>query len=175
VKIVFVGKIPECKSISVFFVEVESISSLVLAPHDIVHNDRCGNHDAVKDDESSPELGIVSATSLALDELRTNDVPDTVGNKDSGRHEAFLGRACHIRHAQSNDERDDGTKEADFRVSYNWSGSMVCPVCFPDQAAASYDGQTANDQNDDSDVSNVDWYGASKQDTQPSDTADRKL
>lgn len=103
-QILLVSEISERKSISVFLVQVESISSLILTPHDKVQSNRSGNRDAVKDDQSSPKLRIVLATRLTFDELGTNDIADAVGDEDSSRHEALLRRACHIRHAQSDDE-----------------------------------------------------------------------
>ena len=95
-QILLVCQISECKSISVFLVQVESISSLILTPHDKVQSNRSGNRDAVKDDQSSPKLRIVLATRLTFDELWTDDVTYAIGNKDSSRHEALLSRACHI-------------------------------------------------------------------------------
>jgi hypothetical protein len=138
-KILLVSEMSECEFIGVLFIQVESISSLVLTPHNIVQGNRSGNRDAVKDEESSPKLGIVLTTRLTLDKLRTYDIADTVGNEDGSRHETLLGCACYIRHAQSDEERDDGTEEADYRVSHYWSCGVVRLVCFPDHAAASYD------------------------------------
>lgn len=139
-EILFVCEIPEREFISVFLAQVESVSSLVLTPHDIVQRNGSGNRDAVENDEASPKLRIVLTTSFTLDELWTNDIAGAVGNENSSRHEALLGCACYVRHAQSDDEGDDGTEEADYGVSYHWSGGMMRPVCFPDHAAAGYDG-----------------------------------
>jgi hypothetical protein len=52
-KILLVGKISERQSISVFLVQTESVSPLVLTPHHIVQSDRSGDRDSADDESHS--------------------------------------------------------------------------------------------------------------------------
>lgn len=112
---------------------------------------------------------------LGLDELWADDITHAVRDEDGGGHEAFLGLASDIRHADGDDQAHDGAEEADDGVAGDGGRGVVMPRAPPDEGAAGKDGQTAEHQQDDANVRDAAAEVARQQDEDEADAAEREL
>ena len=127
------------------------------------------------DDQTLPEFGVVLRLGLRLDELRTNDVADAVCHKDGCCHEALLRVACHIRHADSDDEADSAAKEANNGVAHHGRRRVDEPLALPDDGKPGNDGQACQQEHQDAHVGHARAHKARQQDDEETDPAERKL
>jgi len=89
---------------------------------------------------------------LALDQLRTHNVADAVGDKHGSSHGTLLGCTSNIRHANDDSLADYGAKSANDGVARNRCGGMICPFTLPDHSAACDDRETVPRQQDEADI-----------------------
>jgi len=106
----------------------------------------------VPDDKSKPQLRIMLPNSRRNDKLRPNNISHAIRHENRRRHETLLRCPCHIGHADTDDQTDHRAKESDDRVARYRGGCVVRPCALPDHGAASYDGETAEDEEDETDV-----------------------
>lgn len=89
---------------------------------------------------------------LRLDQLRPYNIAHAISHEDSPGHETLLRRAGHIRHADTDDQTHDGAEEADDGVAcHRGRGSMI-PCALPNHCAAGYDGEAAEEEEEETDV-----------------------
>lgn len=96
----------------------------------------------------------MSRLRLALDQLRTYDVSHTIGDKDQSGSKKFLCLSSDIGNSEGNNQRDNGSEEADQGVSNDRCNSMVWPGAFPDDSTTSNHRKAACDQKNDADIWN---------------------
>ena len=115
------------------------------------------------------------ALSLRLDQLWAHDVSHAVSDEDRGCHEALLGVAGDVRHADCDDERHDGAEETDDAVTHDGRRGTVGPRALPDDCTAGNDRQAAQDQHDNADVREPRTQVTCEQDHDQADATKREL
>lgn len=93
--------------------------------------------------------------SLGLNQLRPNNISHAIGGENGGCHEALLRMACHVGHADGNDEAHRPAEKARNRVPNHGGGSPVRPLALPDEGTARNDGQACQDEHDEANVGNL--------------------
>ena len=78
----------------------------------------------------------------------SNAVPD----KDCRCRAALLGGPCNVGHADTDDQTDHRSKEANNGVASNGGGSSMGPAASPDHCTASDHWEAAKDQKNEADV-----------------------
>ena len=102
--------------------------------------------------QSKPKFRIMSGLGLRLDQLRADDIPNTISYEYRSCHEALLRLPRYICHAHSDNERNDSTEEAHDRITDHGRSSMMMPRTFPYQGTACDDWQAAEDEQHDTDI-----------------------
>lgn len=81
--------------------------------------------------------------SLGFDELRPDDVPNSVSDEGSSGHDSFLSSSSHVAGTNCNDQADDWAEEASEGITDDWGSRVVSPLRLPDHDTAGDDRETA--------------------------------
>lgn len=112
---------------------------------------------------------------LAEDELGADNVADAVGQEDGGGHEALLGVAGDVGHAERDDEADGAAEEARDGVAHDGRGRAVRPLALPDDGAPGDDGEARQDEHEDADVVELGAQVAREEDDDEAQPAEGEL
>lgn len=112
---------------------------------------------------------------LALYQLRTNNVANTVRHEHGGRHKALFGLARYVSCTEHNGETDHWSEEADQRVPNHGRYGTVAPFGLPYEDEPGYHRETAQDEQRDADVPDSRAEPASERDADSADEAKGEL
>lgn len=102
-------------------------------------------------------------------------ISHAVCNKDGRCSAAFLRGACHIGHADTDDQTDHWSKESNDSIASYRCGSSMGPAATPDHCTASDYWQAADNQKNESNVGYPAGQVARKENENEADAAEREL
>lgn len=109
------------------------------------------------------------------DELRPDNVAHAVRDKNRRGHETLLRCARYIGHAKADDQADHRAEKSNDRVACDGGRGVGGPGAFPDHGAAGDDGETAEDEEEETDVGETRGEVAGEEDEDEADSAEGEL
>lgn len=113
--------------------------------------------------------------SLGFDELRPDDVSNSVSDKGSSGHDSFLGSSSHVAGTNCNDQADYWAEETSEGITNDWGSRVVSPLRLPDHDTAGDDRETACDEHRNACVGDDSGNISAERNENDTDSADRKL
>lgn len=109
------------------------------------------------------------------DELRPDNISHTVRDKNRRGHETLFRCPRYVGHADADDQADHRAEKSNDRVACDGGRGVGGPGAFPDHGAAGDDGETAEDEEDETYVRETRGEVAGEEDEDEADSAEGEL
>lgn len=151
-QVLLISQVIKRNPFRLFLIKIEHIPPPVLPLEHEVKNSREHDEQRIRNNNSSPQSRIMLSNSLRNNQLRTDNVPNSIPHESRRGSKALLRIARDIGHAETDDQTGDGRECAEDGVAGDRGGGVVEPSALPDHGAACDDGEAAGCEHDEADV-----------------------